>query len=576
MERPINKKMNNLLDTNAYDAQQTRINIIKTFMESTVAIFNSYPEALRLFSSFAERTVVQSANDNLLAIEEDIEIHIPVSSEGAVNALATGPTAESRMTAIQFRFYKNQFDIDEDTITIPKAVAQIKLFMLATVFAVELQSPLEIFRAIRGAPHSLEPEQKKNYWQNMIRQIGAGMLRDSNDTEGAARILGLRSLLVTADRDFSNVPRDQLFGIIVDWKTAGSIGITSEINTQSDLLKIANPSMFKVQTPTKVGDVIVESIPPYFREQIQQDTTLTMDHPLQMSFAGFVSIKGSEYAARDIRLYIPDYNGGGRYIRVPKDDVVASGVVTTPGHNGKNLLVVIRKAVITGSSHIVVFGKDKPVALAETAATKVRGGDGNDRDARNGMAYVSASRHVGATCRRPNNIVEFLSRVVRTIEIPLPDEKVQVLDLGDKPNQDYNVFIFRTSKNVLPKKDVFDLTGKDGGENTNLFEENVYDNYWQGKSLSTPEEHPLGYALSMPVAVTVDGPFVSLGPGGSTSSPLTSAGNTWTISPSHGPGLTLAGGVDKNYEGSYIITPPEVPELIQMYTSAYSLTPVAA
>lgn len=568
MERPINKKMNNLLDTNAYDAQQTRINIIKTFMESTVAIFNSYPEALRLFSSFAERTVVQSANDNLLAIEEDIEIHIPVSSEGAVNALATGPTAESRMTAIQFRFYKNQFDIDEDTITIPKMVAQIKLFMLATVFAVELQSPLEIFRAIRGAPHSLEPEEKKKYWQNMIRQIGAGMLRDSNDSEGAARVLGLRSLLVTADRDFSNVPRDQLFGIIVDWKTAGSIGITSEINTQNDLLKIANPSMFKVQTPTKVGDVIVESIPPYFREQIQQDTTLTMDHPLQMSFAGFVSIKNTPYATKPIRLYIPDYNGGGRYIILPKDG--------DTGHKGQNVLVVIRKAVITGSSHIVVFGKDKPVALAETAATKVRGGDGNDRDARNGMAYVSASRHVGATCRRPHNIVEFLSRVVRTIEIELPGEKVQVLDLGVVPEAEkYNVFVFRTDNNVLPKKDVFDLTGKEFGVNTKLFEETVYENYWQGKSLTTPEEHPLGYALSMPVAVTVDEPFVSIGTAGATTSSLTSAGNTWSISPSHGPGLTLAGGVDKNYEGSYIITPPEVSDLIQMYTSAYSLTPVA-
>lgn len=563
--------MNNLIDSNPYDAQQTSIDIIKTYTEFTRAVFNSYPDALRLFSAFCKRTVVNAANSTLLATEETQTIHIPQSSEGAVNAMATGPTFTSETAEIQFRFYKNQFDIDEDVITVPTAIARIRLSLLAIVFAVELQSPLEVFRALRGAPHSQLMETKKIRWVNMIRQIGAGMLRDPKDDEGNAKILALRSLLVTAERDFSDLPRDQLYGLIVDWKTAGSIGMTTEINNSNDLLKLTNPTMFKTPMTMRVGDVVVDSIPPIYSSQIQQDTALTMEHPLFMSFAGFVSIKNTFYADKPIRLYIPDYRGGSRYIVLP-----ATGPT---GHNGDNLLVVIRRAKITGSSHIVVFGKDEPVSLAETAQTKVRGGDGNDRDAKSGMAFVQASRWVGATCTRPNNVVEFLSRIVRNIEVDFSNgdkdatEEALILDYADGlklQEQSHNVFIFRMKDKFLPEKDVFDLMknnseiGNTYSRNFGLFAENKTKQYWNAMNTALHEEYPLGYALSMPVGVALNDQMIQIGPGAAISSTL-------TLSPCHGPGLTLSKGVDENYQGTYIVSPPDASELAQMYTSSYGL-----
>lgn len=560
--------MNNLIDDNAYDAQQTSIDIIKTYTEFTRAVFNSFPDALRLFSAFCKRSVVTAANNTLLAKEETQTIHIPVSSEGAVNAMATGPTFTSETAEIQFRFYKNQFDIDEDVITVPTAIARIRLSLLAIVFAVELQSPLEIFRALRGAPHSLVPELKRAHWVNVIRQLGAGMLRDPKEDEGNAKILALRSLLVTAERDFSDIPRDQLYGLIVDWKTAGSIGMTTEINNQNDLLKLANPTMFKTPMTMRVGDVVVDSIPPIYNSQIQQDTTLTMEHPLQMSFAGFVSIKDTIYENKPIRLFIPDYRNGSRYIVLP-----------AAKHDNKNLLVVIRRASIVGSSHIVVFGKDEPVALAETAETKVRGGDGNDRDAKSGMAFVQASRWVGATCRRQKNVVEFHSRIVRSIDVDFSNgtaEEALLVDatagagIPDLTKDLHNIFIFKLDGNFLPEKDVFDLLGYNTtrpatySRNFNIFSRKRTDQYWEAKNTALPEEHPLGFALSMPVGVALNAPGVAVGG-------ATAIANSLTLSPCHGPGLTLSRGVDENYQGTYIISPPDASELAQLYASSYKL-----
>ncbi len=556
--------MNDLLNSNEYSADQTRIAILKTFRESTVMLFNSYPDALRLFTSFAERTVVTELNDTLLVTEETETIRIPTSSEGAVNALATGPTFEMELTAVQLRFYKNQFDVDEKVINSPIAQARTRLSMLAIVFAVELQASLEIFRALRSAPHSLDADTKKIYWQNMIRQIGSGMLRENDDTEGAARILQLRNLIVTADRDFSDIPHDQLFGIIVDWKTAGAIGVTSEVNNQNDLLKIANQSLLKVTSPLRVGDVVVESIPPYYRAQIQSDTALTLEYPLHMSFAGFVPIaKSKQLMGQDLLIYIPDYMGGAYKFMVSKSQ-----------HNDQNLLVVIRDVTIRGSSHIVVFGRDKPVALAETANTNVRGGPDGAIDPRNGMGYVSASRFVGATCIRRRNVVEFMSRVVTNIDSGLRSKKMVVFgDYGaTAPANDANIYVLRTPNLVLPDKDVFDLVP------SGLVDAKTVNQFWIGKKTELLESTPLGYALSMPIAVSLETPptaMFSASTGGTTptvvNGPSLTTNTFLNFSPCHGPGLTLAAGVEGQYQGASTVCVPTIEQLTSMYASAYQL-----
>lgn len=560
--------MNDLLNSNEYSADQTRIAIVKTYRESTVMLFNSYPDALRLFASFAERTVVTELNDTLLVTEETETIRIPTSSEGAVNALATGPTFEMELTAVQLRFYKNQFDVDEKVINSSTAQARTRLSMLAIVFAVELQSSLEIFRALRSALHTLDADIKKITWQNIIRQIGSGMLRENDDTEGAARILQLRNLIVTADRDFSDIPHDQLFGIIVDWKTAGAIGVTSEVNNQNDLLKIANQSLLKVTSPMRVGDVIVESIPPYYKAQIQNDTALTLEYPIHLSFAGFVPIPKTPLENEDVRIYFPDYMGGAYNI-----------TVTAAQHQGKNLLVVIRDVTIRGSSHIVVFGRDKPVALAETANTNVRGGPDGAIDPRNGMGYVSASRFVGATCIRRRNVVEFLSRVVTNVDSGIRSKKKVVLgDYGATAlDRDANIYVLRTDELVLPDKDVFDLVEWKDSTNTvrpsGLIDAKTVNQFWIGKKTELLESTPLGFALSMPIAVSLDKPptAVFVGGVGTTAGASLTTNTFLNFSPCHGPGLTLAAGVEGQYQGASTVCVPTIEQLTNMYASSYHI-----
>ena len=565
--------MNDFLNNNEYRADQTRIAILKTYRESMVLIFNEYPDALRLFSSFAERTVVSELNDTLLVIEEVRTIHIPVSSEGAVNALATGPTFEKELTAIQLRFYKNQFDVDEKVINSPTAQAETRLSMLAIVFAVELQSALEIFRALRSAPHALDAVSKKLYWQNMLRQIGSGMLRENDDTEGAAHVLQLRNLILTSNRDFTDIPHDQLFGLIIDWQTAGSIGITGEISNQNDLLKIANSSLLKTTSPLNVGGVIVESIPPYYRSMIQQNTALTLEYTSHVSFAGFVPVAGNPaYENQALRVYIPDYNGGARYITVPAG---------AAGHDNQNLLVVIRDVAIRGSSHIVVFGRDKPVAIAESASTNVRGGPEGAIDPRNGMGYVSASRFVGATCIRRRNVVELMARIVASMNANVGDE-AKLADLGnDLTGDPHNVFVLRTgAANFLPTKDIFDLVDYTNAPAKGLFDRAKLDQFWNGKKLGMVETNPLGFALTMPLAVSLNAPstaaFTTTNTAGPT--PVVVAGpslvtNTFlNFSPCKGPGLTLAGGVEGQYQGMSTISVPSNQQLREMYASSYRMT----